>query len=66
MADANGPAASVEQPAVARRGPDGLLSIEGAQALIGDHIVALADEPVALADAHGRFVARDVRRAWRF
>lgn len=64
MADASGGrAASIEQPAVTRRGPDGLLSIEGAQALIGDRIVALADEPVALADAHGRFVARDVRAA---
>jgi molybdopterin molybdotransferase len=54
-------AASTEQPAAGQLSPDGLLSIVGAQALIAANITPLGVEPVALAHAHGRFVAADLR-----
>ncbi len=45
------------------RRPASLLSIDAAQALIGSHIVLLEAEPVALGEAHGRFIAADVHAA---
>ncbi|MCA1682921.1 MAG: molybdopterin molybdotransferase MoeA [Actinobacteria bacterium] len=61
MPNGSGRAASTEEPSGRTLSPDGLLSIGAAQALIAAHITTLGVEPVGLADAHGRFVAEDVR-----
>jgi molybdopterin molybdotransferase len=65
MTDAGGrAAASTDRPAATGQGsPDGLRSIDDAQALIAAHVTPLEAETVALVEAHGRFVAEDVHAA---
>lgn len=61
MPDPGGTTAiSTDEQAAGRPRPDGLLSIDAAQALVAAHIRVLPAEPVPLGEAHGRFVAEDV------
>ncbi|HEU0318805.1 MAG TPA: molybdopterin molybdotransferase MoeA, partial [Solirubrobacteraceae bacterium] len=61
MPDPGGSAAtSTDEQATGRTSPDGLLSIDEAQALVAAQIRVLPAEPVALGQAHGRFLADDV------
>jgi molybdopterin molybdotransferase len=57
---ATGARTSNDQPAAGHQRPDGLLSIDEAQAVIASHVTALGAEPVDLGEAHGRFVAEAV------